>query len=354
MKINSFVDEAKKQAEKANGVFKGAIVHISVSTGSANIKQSDIRNAIQSCKSIPESWLPDVHNNLTLYLQTITEMNKAGLKNFILPNDLSFNVEEHAGYSSDRVYKKAHDKYPTAHKIFRKIKFSGEIEDSKNSETRAVTDVAHSPGIKIMLERTVGTHADDATGKSEFDLIIDPEYPEQDISEYQPYILTLKQRFNDKINGVYESRQIRDIVLDIIKGQVNAISIQTGLYFVKASSIDPVYELAEAMQKVCDGIRIQTIPVIEFKDAPILNKHVEEVRVSLSESILSEVKKFCSDIDVMEDEDSGTRDSTWLKKLGEVKKYKSLLEELENDNMLVLDVIREMLESAEENIIDKI
>lgn len=354
-KVNTFLDNAKAEAQKVNGEFKGAVVHISVEVGEANIRQKDIRNAIESCSSIPTEWLPEVHNNLTLYFQVISEMKRAGIKNFIIPPGITFNIEDHAGYTVDKVYQNSQDRYPTAHKIFRKTKFNNKVVDHKNLEMRNIQDVNNSEGLVIMLERVSGTVKDDDNGTSEFDLVLDPERAGQDIDEYMPFIETLKTRFQDKINGIYDSRQIRDILLKIVKTDVGAISIQTGLYYVPANSINPIYELAEAMQKVHAGIRIQMIPIIHFKDAPMFNKHVEDVKVSLTENILSEVKSFNQTIKTMaEDEDSKTRDSTWLKRLGELRRYKDLLTELKNDNMITIDILEELLEETEEIITEQI
>lgn len=353
--VNSFANAAKDQATRIGGEFKGGVIHISVEVGEAIIRQRDIKNAIASCPSIPSEWYPDVHNNLTLYFQTISEMKRAGIKNFIVPTDINFDVEIHAGYTVDKVMQNVHDKFPTCHKVFRKTRASGKAEDSKTEESRNITDIKMSEGIIVMLERTKGTVKDDETGDSEFDLVIDTTVEGQDVDEYIPFIETLKTRFMSKINGVYDSRQIRDILLKIVRQDIEAISIQTGLYFVGPSKIDPVYELAEAMQKVHAGIRIQVIPIIEYKDAPLFNKHVDDVKISLTDSIISDFKTFNKTITEMaQDMDTNIREATWLKKLSELRKYKDLLTELKEDNMIKIDILQDLIDETEEIITDKV
>lgn len=331
---NTLADIVEKHRNRG-AEFVGATLHLRVAQV-ASAQSSLIRDAILDDPIVPNDWAPEMLSDLTVYLQTMVELNLgASLEKKFLPDangGYEIDPETHSGYFVKRLFLRRNDRVPTAHKILHLEKRI--VENADGSQT--VEDIEADTGITISLIRSAGSAATDDTGGSSWKFRVHRTNPDTGIDErishciperYHPFIRTLTTKFGERRAQTYCSQQIRDLVTKIILNDIRAESLPrpSGVYFVPPHMIEKVNALSRLLEGVDPGIVmfVMEIPLVddEYEDTNSLYGLVSN---GLETTMQNELAAFIEDLEKL-DTATGTRDNTWKTRTEQALDFKARL-----------------------------
>lgn len=345
---NEILNQLNADFKASGGEYVGSMLWLRVSAKA--VEAREIRNMILNDPRLDNSWAPDTLNNLTLYLQTMSELNRASLGKFEFDESkVPFTKDSHAGYSVHRLFLRKDSAIPTAHKILHLEKTLTEIKDATGTVVeRRVEDVEADSGIRVECNRLSGGVEEDSAGTSEFQLKIDG------VSDrYLPFIETLSKNFEAKRNEFYDSQQVRNLIVDdIIMDKMQALSVTRGVYFIEGSNAEAVEALREGLLKIHPGIRLSVHHVGKFAEGSMLNRTFEEVSVSVTDTLMNELEMLQDEMQGFIDSETKTRPSTWTKREQALREYRKRVKRVSSKLKLDTDILNDMLDDCTD-LLDK-
>lgn len=350
-KALSIVQQLNSEAKASGlGEYVGSVILLSVNLRK-DVLLSDIVTMMENDARINNKWTPEPINHLTLYLSIMSSLNKASLSRFEYDEaTFPFSPEEHGGYLVTRLFKRSKTSTPTAHKVFHLERDVRVIRDNKGNITdRIIKDVKADDGIIIKLDRTVGNHVTDVPrgGKrSQFEI----EITGNNDDRYAPFLETLYKEFDDKRNEKYSSEQVRELILDLIRNKLEALSITRGNYFLEDDKMDALDALREGFQSLDEGI--QFIVLHQFRGQPgsKINESFSGLVRGVSDAVIKEVQDLHKELMLLDDKDSKTRESTWDDRADKLKKLEQRTEKLKQKQLIESDIMEELFETCYKKI----
>lgn len=319
----------------ANGAeFVGSVVFLSVSQATS-IKLGNLVQAMQSHPLIPETWIPEPLNHVSLYLQIISSMNRASLAK-LNASGQSLLPDTHAGYSVHRLYLRRDDAMPTSHKVFALKKVPG--HDGK------LLDVEVDSGIIITLRRTHGDASTDKNGQSEFTIDVQGHMT----TEYEVFLDTLIKSFNAARDQFYGAEQIRTMIVDILRNQLKATPIKRGDYFIDGRDLNAMEALREVFKTLDEGVSINPLHIVKFVNAPTLNQSFDSLAQSVQESVLKEMQDFVDELNHLETKDSKTRAGTWEARHDRFMDLQLKVKRMQAKTLIEGDILLDLADQAKE------
>lgn len=342
-KSGNVLQQINKDFKQAGAEYVGSMVWFRCSVEDVEVKA--LRNMIKSDPRLDDDWSPGTLNNLTLYLQTVSELGRSSLRKFVTEFDedndygiadgqLPFVADEHAGYSVHRLKLVKDAPNPTSHKVFRMEKTVSPIyDDEGNVIDKKIEDVEVDEGMRIICKRKEGyTREDDKSGESEFEFDID-----NFSAQYAPFIETLQRDFQEKLNERYDTRQIRDLVInDILLDKMEALNVTRGVYFIEGKDVEALEALKDGLASVDPGMQLAVHHVGKYPDGSMLNRTYESVSGGVTESLLDDAQGILDELTGHFKSDKDTRPSTWIKREQDLKDVKKRVKRM--DTKLKLDV----------------
>lgn len=328
-----------------NVEYVGTMCTLSVVMGDNDLRYEDIQNMMLNDPDIPNDWVPEQRNMLRMYLDCMNALkNTQSLKHFE-PWDDEFGFDpykEHAAYMGMRTHYSRDSRFPTSHNILH-VKKSEELDEFNNH--RLETDEA----VTIQLERTEGTsETDNSTSKFRIN------FPSDMPQEYYPLVFALHNMFKDRVNRIYDSAAIRELVLDIIRHKLGGQNVNTSLYFVDSKDADSLTALKNGLARLDTGIDLFLFHVHHHRDKPSdhpVNETFKSVSRGVTRSLVDELKEFFDEVKSRkEDEENVTRADTWDRRAGELRDLKKRITSFKNKQMLEADMVDHFLEGATEII----
>lgn len=339
------ISEVNEFYKKQGAEFVGTVVSLSVQMGEDVVPLRDIQNLILNTPELPNEWKPRPRNKLSLYLDTINQLkNSASFQKFAAYQDeFPFDPDEHFGYLGKRIRYKKHESIPVAHKIVHLRRSEAEAMGFEDLDISLV-DYDVDEGIVIMLERVEGTEETDDT-TSKFRITFNADVPD----EYNPFLLALRDRYKQRLNQVYDSSAIRDVILDMVKDKMNAQSINTGTYFIDSAEAAQLDALKAGFAKIHPDIDLFTLHVAHYKDRPAnhpTNQNFSSVRKRLTDSVVGDLKNFVDDLKERRDSETDTRRSTWNNRANELREMKKRVKKFRAKQVLEADILEDLLAEA--------
>jgi hypothetical protein len=331
-------DQLNAEAKANNGEFIGSVVFLHVHSD-VDVLLSHLVNGMLNHSQIPSDWVPEPINHLSLYLSTITSLGRASVTKF---EDHGYKFDDtHGGFSVHRLFLKGDEKMPTAHKIFSVRKIKG--ADGK------IADVNIDDGINIVLNRLSGDKHTDKIGTSQFQIDVTGNISK----EYTAFIEVLQKEFDARRNERYNAEQIRTLLIDLLRNKVKATPIKRGDYFVDAQDINAIEAMRDVFSQVDDGIRINPLHIVKYKNAPTLNQTFQSVSETVQDSLVKEMQEFLEELKHLETKDSKTRQSTWADRSQQFMDMQLKLKRMQNKQLIEIDILEDMIKEAGKILVDK-
>lgn len=314
----------------------------------------EVRNCLLSHPNVPDEWAPEQESDLSLYLNTINSLGRTrSFKKF--KGNLGIPAKEHGGYEVIRLFKASHDDVPTSHKVVHVRKTVVDITDEYgNVVAKRTKNVKFDDGIRIDLKRTSGTHETDSTGGSDWKLRIvynDQLCDIQNIPQvYLPFIHTLSDNFHEKRNKIYASKEVRDIVNDIVLspdklGAENLANLR-GVYFIPPSKLQTAQAVNEALQGLDGEVTIHLQDVVNLSPLGMESNTYTMVSDALGETILNELESFVFELQELAQSEAETRPSTWVKRMDHLRNVKERVEEYHDLKLVNQNLMKELYEKS--------
>jgi hypothetical protein len=328
------------EARTIGADFVGSLVSLSVSIDDNKpLNNQTVINAIENDSRIPNEWAPDGLNLFSIYVNTITELRRSRLDNFILPfaPNVDFDPARFGGYEIQKLHHASKEDMPAIHRVFFRDKIKSDDKDLKNTDL----DFPHS--ILVKLKRTFGNYLTDTTGESKFQILVESDKcPDEFLHLYEPFTTTLHQLFSERCDGVFTGRQARDLLMDVIINRVGSYSINKGLYFVDGPKVESVMALTEVLNSLDPGINIVNVPVLRFK-SEALNMGFSSLSTNLSDAVLKAAVQMRNDLMALKNKDSKTHASTWDKRSSEYKDLRNKIQDYHNRELIQKDIMEDMI-----------
>lgn len=361
--VQERVSKVKESWKDLGADFVGSEVWLSVRLN-RKVDLKDIRNAIINDPVVPDEWAPEMMNELSAYNQIVTSLERKGLKEFEkYSGDIPFNKEDHAGYHIERLDLTKDNKIPRKDKVFRIVKDVTPVRDEKGEIVdKKIKDVKVDEGVRVWIVRSnhedVGPEGDE-TGESQWKVRIITEEGDEIPDDYWPYYATLCKKFEEKKNQIYDSTQVRDLILNnmlLDEDRLDAVSINRGIYFVPESDIEKLEALRDLFYNIDPGILLHITHIPYFEDNEALNRNFRNVQHGVFESLQEEVEDLKEELKHHHESDKNTRKSTFIKRQQDLFDLKTKLQEFKNKKLfeleLVDDDLREMEDILDEHIHD--
>lgn len=364
------VEQIQQGWKEKGAEFVGSKVWLSVRLQN-KVRLKDIRNAIINNPVVPNEWAPEMVNERSIYNNVVTSLERDGLDKFKkYADEIPFDEDSHSGYMSHRMRLEKDNPVPRIDKVFRAINDVREVIDEKTGEVAdtKIDDVKVDEGIRVWIERTnhaeVGPEGDE-TGDSEWDINVLTEQGSNDIpDDYMPFIQTLRRMFEEKRAQMYDSSQVRDLILNnmlLDEERLDAVNVAQGrgLYFVPDTDVEKLEALRDLFQNLDPGIELNLTHIPFFPDADTpeeeaLNNNFEVVKDGVLKSLQKEVNELKEEIAEFHNSDKDTRDSTFVKREKRLYELKKRLKDYENKQMFKLEIVeddlRDMEDMIEENL----
>lgn len=330
-------DQLNSEAKANNGEFIGSIVFLHVHN-EVDVLLGNLVSGMLNHPQIPASWAPEPINHLSLYLSTITTLGRASTAKFET-HGVHFN-DTHGGFSVHRLYLKGEDKMPCAHKVFAVRKVKG--ADGK------IADVNIDDGVTIVLNRTSGDKHTDKIGTSQFRLDVTGNINR----EYNSFVEVLQSEFDARRNERYNAEQIRTLLIDLLRNKVKATPIKRGDYFVDAQEINAIEAMRDVFAQVDDGIRINPLHIVKYKNAPTLNQTFQSVSETVQDSLVKEMNEFLEELKHLDTKDSKTRQSTWADRSQQFMDMQLKLKRMQNKQLIEMDILDDLIREAGKILVD--
>lgn len=357
------IQKVRESWEQKGAEFLGSQLWLSVSLRN-KVSLTEIRNAIINDPVVPNEWAPEKVNELSVYNNIVTSLKRKGMKEFEqYASSIPFDKSDHAGYMSERIHLTGEKKTPRRDKVFRLERSTKEIFEDGEVVDKQVEDVKVDQGVHVWVTREnheeVGPEGDE-TGETEWSVDFEGEagaVPD----DYLPYVETLAAKFEEKQNELYDSTQVRELILNnmILDDEaIDAINMaqSRGLYFVPDQDIEKLEALADLFENIDSGIQLHLMHVPYFEDAEELNQNFENVRQGVMGALQEEVQELKEELERHHNSDKNTRPSTYIKREKRLYELKQKLSKFQNQQMfeleLVKDDLRDMEEILEEHIHD--
>jgi hypothetical protein len=329
--IYEMIKNAEADAKAKGGDFLGATVNLNVKIGADNtVPIRAIHDSLKNNPNIPREWLPKDREDLSLYLGVITSLNKNSERSFNFPPDYPKELKEtFNGYTVTRLWKNKDDQYPCGHRIFYKNKVKTYVDSVGSVKDQ---EIEHS--IMIVLER------------NELGLQICPKFDNEfdmaNLVYFEPFIDTLYQQYQDRINGQYNSTELRKIILDVILNKIHARSLNDGLYFVPKDKLGPLNEFCETLRQVDKGISLLNFGVMRGPEGSFEQTTFQQVSEGISADVLKELKALKAELAEFDAADT-TRASTWTDRFERLRNISKEVQNYRNEQMLISDVVDDLL-----------
>lgn len=347
------IAEINAYYKQQNAEFLGTTVSLSVTMGQDTVPLSTIQSMVRNTPEIPDKWMPDPRNKLTLYLETINQLkNSASFERFRKHEDeFPFDPAEHFGYLGKRTRYKRDEEIPVAHKIVH-LRRSDAVAEGFEDMDIDMIDYDVDDGIVVMLRRTEGTEdTDDSTSRFAI------EFPGNLPDEYMPFILTLNETFAERLAQNYDSTAIREVILDMVKGKMNAQPINTGLYLVEGEQAHQLDALRHEFRKIHPSIDLFTQHVVRHNEVPEehpANQNFQNVKRRLTSSVVEDMKSFVQELEQFEESDTDTKRSTWTRRANALREMKKRVRKFKNKAMLETAAVEKLLGKATETITEQL
>lgn len=339
----SIFKSLNEESKNAGGEFIGSIVFLSVNMENDVLLQ-DLIDGIHNHPVVPDKWAPEPLNHLSLYLSTMTSLNRGSLSKFQYSYDkYGFSAKEHGGFSVHRIYLRSDDEYPTAHKVFALKRIIDVVRDKDGAIVdKKIRDVEVDDGILVTLHRTEGSKETDKVGRSKFTI----EYDGTLTPQYEMFLDTLQREFDERRNERYTSEQIRSLLITLLKEGMDATPIKRGDYFLEGRHLDRLEALQEVLINLDRGIKLNPLHIVRFRENKVLNQTFESVQNVVQESVLKEMQMFVEELNHLEEKDSKTRDSTWKDRNNKFLDLQLKLKRFKNKQLIEMDILEELVDEA--------
>lgn len=334
MTNKTLFNEIKNQiSDKAD--FVGAVINLNVRLGEDTVPVSAVREALAKNQNIPKDWLPEEREPLSLYLSVASGLNRNSARSFIFPEDYPAELrEKFRGYSVTRLWYKKDSDMPCAHRVIYKHATTTEV-DGKG----AVQDVEIEHSLMVILNNDPDTGLQLSIQKDDdFD-------PEARIF-FDPFLHTLLTQFEERVNGEYNSTEVRKIILDVVHKHIGARSVNEGLYFVQKELVGPINEFCETINSVHNGVSLLNFAISKGAPGSIEEKNFQMVQQSLSHEIIRELKDLQAELLEFEKNEDTTRDSTWHKRAQRINEVKAEIKRLRDEHMLISDLTDNLIDAC--------
>jgi hypothetical protein len=349
-KALSIVNQLNEEAKNSNlGEYVGSVILLSVQLRN-DVYLDDIIQMMLDNPVIPDEWAPEPINHLTLYLSILSSMNKASLSRFDVGQDFPYTEHEHGGYIVTRLFKRSKADIPTAHKIFHLERDVKIVEDHMGRVTdKIIKDVKADEGIIVRLERTSGSWETDSprgVRRSEFEIHIEGNNDER----YAPLLETLNREFEEKRNEKYSSTQVRDLILDLVRNKLKALSITRGNYFLEDERIEVLNELRKGFQSLDPGINFIVFHQFRGQPGSLVNESFQGLVKGVSDALIKEVQDLHVEVTQLGDKESKTREATWESRVESLKELKTRMEKLRAKRLIESEIIDDLFEDCNKKI----
>lgn len=302
------------------------------------IPYTQLMSAFELNDNIPAEWRPEQRNQLALYLACITSLNRTSPTKFDFDEAThGFTAEEFGGYIVTRLKKEKDSPVPAIHKIIFLRKKISQTTNLAGKVVSKIDDVQADDGITIELRRVDGDAKSDDVGKSKFEVVVENgnSYP----IYYEPFLKTLAESFNAALNYEYGPKQIREIVLEIVRDRLASMSVN-GWYFTLSKNLTPIAALEETLNNLSSGINFFFMPLVN-DGTPLSDAAIGSIAFGIEDSFLDELDKIEEDILNLQDSESKTRDSTWRDRLDRLKEIQERIAEYKEISLLKTEVAQD-------------
>lgn len=330
--IYAEIKEVEQEAAAMGAEFVGAVVNLNVKLGDATVPINAIHRALKNDPKIPKEWVPEERDALSLYLAVASGLNRNSARSFEFPANYPQDLKDKfRGYSVTRLWYKKDSDMPCAHRVIYKHASTTEVEGKGT-----VSDIEIEHSLMVILNK------DPITG---FQLTIqkDDGFDPDARIFFEPFLHSLLTQFEERVNGEYNSTELRKVVLEVIHRHIGARSVNDGLYFVQKEMVDPINHFCDVINSVHEGISLLNFGVYRGQPGTIEANNFNKIQESLSHEIMRELKDLKAELLEFEKNIDVTRDSTWTKRVARINEIKAEIAKLRSEQMLISDLTDDML-----------
>lgn len=322
------------------------------------ITLADIRRIFLNNPILPDSWAPEAESDLKLYCSTMVELNGVKSLRHFLPNhdgEYEFDEDRHQRYLVHKFPQNSNaplGEPVTRHKIIHIEQVMEQVyDDNGNVVDTKFVDVEVDDGIIIQLKRVAGEKATDTTGDTKWGLdyfVGGQQVSGKDIPpRYLPFKRTLVHRFTEKCRRNYGTKEVRDIIMNLIRDHkllgLQPIGVR-GMYFCRPDQHDRLKAVAEGFRALDEGINIYSNELYLFADESE-NDSVRMTKDGVAEQLEAELAEFNRQLEELAQSD-GTRPSTWQTRFEELNDLKKRIAKLQELRLISEKVLEKQIEKS--------
>lgn len=374
--MNKLQEFAERARQRGDAEFLGATMLLRTEVRTP-VTLSQIRDVFLNSPDIPDEWAPEAESDIKLYLSTMVELNRvAGIEHFDpIPGTkdaYEFDTATHHRYIVKKIpgiSTVTPSKHPqtgvdmpvmvASHLVRHDAKVLEDVLDETGKKVgETVVSYDADPGIWVDLVRIQGDPETDRTGQSDWSInfAVPDENGERRYvrrhelpAQYQPFIRTLLNRFTEKINRQYGTKEVRDILLDLARDyrKLGLMSVaRGGFYYVRPDQFNALYALKQGFSDLDPGIVLYTTEVYRWDgDTAETNQTLAFVQDGIKETIQDEMAEFLQKLQSHMESDS-TRLSTWAARQQELLEFRERIEKLHSLRIFEENVVIAQYESA--------
>jgi hypothetical protein len=343
--------------------FLGAVVRLNVSVQTP-LTLNQIRDVFLNSNLLPDEWAPERRSDLKLWLDTMTEAGRTTRVNKLVPNldgGFEFDVETHAGHFVKRLELESASDKPVAHTVIKMDKKLVPVFDDRGQLVRdkdgkpvmKQSSVEADDGIRVLLVRAKGSYEDDVLGTNTWELVVErpdgTEYTnDSDIPvEYYPFLRTVWTRWSDKRRGNYQTKEVRDIVNDIINRFLHLDTFDTATHFAPKDKLNQLRELSDRLRDLHPGIRLHLWELVRWDGDDQRNDMVDAVSHGLIDTLQLELKRLIEEMKKRDGDDS-TRESTWNTRREKLLEIRNKCRDYNRIKLMNEQTFQDMFEEAKQ------
>jgi len=334
--IYETIKATEKQAADRGHKFVGACVNLNVRIGTdQTVPIQAIYNKIAST-NLPQDWLPEQRDPVSLYLAVAATLSRGSSRSFEFPSDYPTELKDNfKGYSVTRLWFERDTDRPTGHRVIYRHGIRTAVES-----VGSVPDVEVEHSIMVILKRVEHGNG------FQIEIKLDDEFEDSAFRFFEPFLHTLKTRFEERLDGEYNSTELRKIILDVIINKVQARSINDGLYFVPREKLAALNLFCESLAEVNSGIKLLNFVVFDGDEGTIDRKNFEAVSDALTLNLFKELQALKGEL-VAFSEAEGTRSGTWMDRAERISEIKAEIRELRSEQMIISDITDDLLKECQ-------
>lgn len=336
--IYQTIKQTEQKLKERGQKFVGAVVNLNVRIGTdQTVPIQAIYNKVAST-NISKDWLPEQRDPVSLYLAVAASMSRGSARSFDFPSDYPSELKDNfKGYSVNRLWFERDSDRPCGHRVIYRHATRTAVD-----QVGSVPDLEVEHSIMVILKRVEHGNG------FQIEIKLDPDFEDSAYRYFEPFLHTLMTRFNERLDGEYNSTELRKIILDVILNKVQARSVNDGLYFVpKGDKLTELNAFCEALGEVHNGIKLLNFTISDGEEGTLERQNFEAISDSLTVSLVKELKDLKAELEQF-DAAEGTRSSTWIDRAQRISEIKAEIRDLRSEQMLISDITDDLLKECQE------